>query len=278
MRNDHGTNQISGWILRARKLRLMNTLKRFIPQPMRQKAWQLALEQTHHDVLGSRLFIPADARNRSLMLGEYEPAVAARISSLLRPGMTFCDVGANIGVFTLLASKLVGETGRVVAFEPIPENAQVLRTNIEINGRRNVIALEKAVTEQGGRCEIHLSSLCGCHSMVAGPDSSAGKVLSVETVRLDQVDELAHIDLLKVDAEGAEVSVLRSLGTRRPHQIILEYNAERLAAAGYTGAQFLKVLTGLGYAKIEDLDEPARGLAPIEKGELSSTNLCASLR
>ena len=278
MTRENHSSQLSGWILRARKLRWMNSLKKFIPQPWRQRAWQIALSQSHHEVLGSRMFIPAEARNRDLLLGEYEPAVAKRIRAVLRPGMTFCDVGANMGVFTLFAAKLVGAAGRVVAFEPIPDNAQVLRTNIALNGRTNVLLLEKAIAEKSGRAEIHLSSLCGCHSLLARPDAPAGRSLFVETIRLDEIEGLERMDLLKIDAEGAEVSVLRSLGARRPSQIILEYNAERLRAAGCTGAQFLDVLHGLGYAEIEDLENPGSDLERIARGDIDASNLIATFR
>ncbi|HTD65130.1 MAG TPA: FkbM family methyltransferase [Candidatus Limnocylindria bacterium] len=222
------------------------------------------------------MFIPADARQRDLVLDEYEPAVSARMRSLLRAGMTVCDVGANIGVFSLFAAKLVGPQGRVIAFEPIPANVETLRANILLNRLSNVTLLEKAAAETSGRMEIHLSSLCGCHSLVSKPEASAGKVLFVETVRLEELAECASIDLLKIDAEGAEIAVLRSLGARRPRHLILEYNGARAKAAGFSGHEFIAILRGLGYAEIENLDDPAQGLAAITGTDSVSTNLYAS--
>lgn len=70
----------------------------------------------------------------SRALGLYEPEKTHELCSLLRPGMTFIDVGANKGDFTLLAAKCVGETGRVIAFEPAPENCKWIRESIAANG------------------------------------------------------------------------------------------------------------------------------------------------
>jgi FkbM family methyltransferase len=188
------------------------------------------------------------------MLDEYEPSVTDCLRSILRPGMTFCDVGANLGVFTLFASRLVGPSGRVVAFEPVPDNVEVLRTNLALNQCQNVLLIEKAVAEKRGHATIHLSALCGCHSLVSQPDGATARSLTVETVPLQEVNELSQIDLLKIDVEGTEMAVLRSLGDRRPKHVVLEYNAERTRAGGANGAIFIQTLRDLGYTNIESLD------------------------
>src|SRR5690606_15185214 len=64
----------------------------------------------------------------------YEPHVTAEVRRLLQPGMTFVDVGANIGYFALLAASLVGAQGKVIAFEPNLENCELLRRSIAANG------------------------------------------------------------------------------------------------------------------------------------------------
>jgi FkbM family methyltransferase len=266
---------VAHWIVRTRKSRWVQHIKWFIPSSLRRLAWRTAISRSHFEVLGSRIFIPVEARNKSLLLNEYEPEVTECIRSVLKEGMTFCDVGANIGVFTLFASRLVGSSGRVIAFEPIPENACVLRENIARNGCRNVLVLQKAAAEKTGGAEIHLSALCGCHSLISRPDGSTGGTLSVETIRLDEVPELTSVDLLKIDAEGAELSVLRSLGIRRPRHLILEYNGPRTRAAGYTGSQFLAQLSALGYSKIMNLDQPESGLRGLEEDTCEATNLHA---
>src|SRR6185503_1571545 len=193
---------VGHWIVRARRWPWVGRIKNLIPQRWRRAAWEIALESPQYEILGSQMRIPPEARNKSLLLDQYEPVVTERIRAILREGMTFCDVGANIGVLTVFAARLVGSTGKVISFEPIPENARFLRTNLALNHCHNVLVLEKAVAEVHGRAEIHLSSLCGCHSMVSQPDAATGQSLSIETVRLDEIAELARMDLLKIDAEG----------------------------------------------------------------------------
>jgi FkbM family methyltransferase len=175
----------------------------------------------------------------------------------------------------LFAASLVGPTGRVVAFEPVPENAEVLRTNLALNQCRNVTLFEKAVAVNQGQAILHLSSMCGCHSLISRPEGATARTISVETIPLRDVAELAEVDLLKIDVEGAELAVLQSLGSYRPRHVILEYNGERTRAAGHTGAQFLGALRDLGYSNIEPLDEVERGLDSITAGHCVSTNLHA---
>ena len=267
---------LSKWIVRARKIRWIQHLARLLPSSLRRRAWEAAASESHYQILGSCMFIPSHARNLSLLLDEYEPDVTECMRCILRPGMSFCDVGANLGVFTLFASKLVGPSGRVVAFEPVPENAEVLRTNLALNECKNVLVLEKAVSEQRGTATLHLSSQCGCHSLVSQPPGATARTISVETIPLQDVNELADIDLLKIDVEGAELTALRSLGTHRPKHIILEYNAERTRAAGANGAQFVQSLRDLGYDNIESLEEGADGsLASISAERCAAANLHA---
>ena len=68
----------------------------------------------------------------------YEPHVTAFMRRQLKPGMNVIDVGANIGYFTVLASKLVGDTGSVLAFEPNSENARLILLDVELNNLKNV--------------------------------------------------------------------------------------------------------------------------------------------
>src|SRR5437867_7825119 len=82
--------------------------------------------------------------------GRYEPQETALVRAILRPGMTFLDVGANWGYFTLAAAHLVGETGRVVSLEPDPRLFAVLRANLADNRLGHVVALPVAAAEQPG--------------------------------------------------------------------------------------------------------------------------------
>jgi FkbM family methyltransferase len=264
--------------LAARKSETVARWKHWLPHSIRHAAWRAAARREVFSVYGSQVFIPAEARNQSLLLDQYEPAVAARIRALLSLGMVFCDVGANLGVFSLLASRLVGDSGRVLAFEPVPANYEVLKRNVELNGCTNVRIVTKAVSDQPGTATIHLSEFCGCHSLLPHPAKETGTILSIEAVRLDSLPELRRIDLLKIDTEGTELQVLQSLGPIRPSHILLECNTACLEAGGSSGAEFLRALRKLGFDEIENLDAPSAGLSPIEAGHEGTWNLYAKPR
>lgn len=83
-------------------------------------------------------------------LGSYELDKQRRFATTLRPGHVVYDLGANAGFYTLLASKLVGRSGHVVAFEPLPENLAALRRHLELNGVDNVTVMDAAVWSSGG--------------------------------------------------------------------------------------------------------------------------------
>ena len=80
----------------------------------------------------------------------YEPGLTDYLKQALRPGMVFVDGGANVGYFTLLAAKLVGESGRVYAFEPEPRNFGLLERSVERNDAGNVVLTQAALADRAG--------------------------------------------------------------------------------------------------------------------------------
>ena len=256
-------------VVRARKSDFVARNKRWIPQRLRKLGWELAKSRSIYHVLGSEVYVPPDARNQGIALDQYEPEVTARIQEIVKEGMTVCDVGANIGLITLLASRLAGPTGRVVAFEPVPDNAEILHGNIQRNGCQNVTVIEKAVGAKPGCAEIHLSDHRGSHSLLPKLEHGTGRTLAIEVVRLDSLPELQKIDLLKIDVEGLEIEVLKGLGKVRPSYVILEFNSERCAAAGMNWAAFRQNLQGLGFNDIECLDDPKCDLDRLDEKPVS---------
>ncbi len=161
-------------------------------------------------------------------LGTYEPHTRKWFSALLAPGNVVYDVGANVGFFTLLASRIVGQEGAVVAFEPLPANVQALRRHVELNRAGNVTIVEAAVSDRRGRARFDTA-----RNPAMGGLATNG-ALEVETGRLDEfVSErsLPKPDLMKIDVEGAEVRVLqgaiRCIEEARP-AIVLSAHGWRL--------------------------------------------------
>ncbi|MBK9527721.1 MAG: FkbM family methyltransferase [Acidobacteria bacterium] len=193
-------------------------------------------------ILGS---LSGEGGGASVYLGEMEPEQTATMAEAMRPGNVFFDIGANVGYYTILASRLVGEAGKVVAFEPVPRNIEFLRQHIEINTAANVILRPQAVSGTKGTVRFSL-----------GPDSAMGHIgvadegdgeLEVETTTLDDVVSELGIapDVMKIDVEGAEREVFlgaaRMFETARP-VIFLSTHSDELRA------WCLEHLRGLGYA------------------------------
>lgn len=192
--------------------------------------------------LRGRWWLPA-SRGKILRIlgGTYEPEQTRLFEELLRPGHTVLDVGANVGYYTLLASVLVGDPGRVHAFEPEPRNAGFLRRHASLNRRGNVRVEQAAVSDREGTARFDFGSGSGTGHLA---DSGA---IEVRTLSLD--DYCAQHGLaphaIKIDVEGAEMSVLQgareTLVRHRPILFLSTHGAEVHAAA-------LALLRGLGYA------------------------------
>ena len=138
-----------------------------------------------------------------------EPHVARELESRLKPGDTFVDAGANIGFYTVMAAKIVGPKGRVVAIEMMPDTARQLRRNIAANGATNVTVYENALTSRGGKT-IHAVS----DGRKMGQASLAGAThqggVAVQSTTLNAIlNEIGLVRLIKMDVEGAEYDALR---------------------------------------------------------------------
>lgn len=159
--------------------------------------------------------------------GRYEPMKTEALLAQLREGDVVVDVGAHTGYYTVIASKLVGTTGKVFAFEPRPVNASLLRNHLKVNGIDNVTVFEKAVSSSTGEALFDVSRGTG-----RGRLSDTGE-LPVETRSLDELLDQSHIDeptFLKIDVEGGEVGVLagakRLIDEGRPRILVATHSDE----------------------------------------------------
>src|SRR6185437_11707673 len=118
--------------------------------------------RTGLSVLPSRLIVPivqgptrgyrwiAGSSTHGCWLGSYELEKQRVFRSFADPGSVIYDIGANVGIYTLLGATLVGGCGHVVAFEPLPRNLRLLHRHIELNNLQNVTIVEKAVSDRDG--------------------------------------------------------------------------------------------------------------------------------
>lgn len=140
-------------------------------------------------------------------LGHYESEIQRRLPELVRPGMVCYDLGANAGFYTLALALLAGPTGRVVAFEPLAENAAHLLHHLAINDLPQVSLVQAAVADTDGLASFQVHASRSMGSLTTGAASN----YLVPTVRLDTLLErhgLPAPDFIKIDVEGGELAAL----------------------------------------------------------------------
>lgn len=187
--------------------------------------------------------------------GVWEPHITRWISRRLEPGDTFVDVGANVGYYSLLASRLVGEGGAVVAIEASPRTFEELRANLALNGVSNVRAVNLAASECEGSVRIYRGHEhnTGLTTILEG----RGFELECE-VRAAPLSAILHSEearnarLFKIDVEGAEWSVVAGMesligGGRPDLEIIMEVNPELLARQGRTPDELIRPFSDAGF-------------------------------
>lgn len=187
-----------------------------------------------------------------MLTNQYERDTVKLFNKIITPGMHIVDIGAHIGFFSRMYSKLVGPTGRVYCFEADPENYALLEKNTR--GLTNVSLNKIAISDKNGTIDFyHIDNSTGCHSMV-NPDSPSHKI-TVDSVTLDSLIEkgvVNDVDLIKIDIEGGEPFAFRGmeklLTESKKIKLVAEYNEASLLSGGTSGAEFLKQISSYGFA------------------------------
>lgn len=203
---------------------------------------------------GARFILGAlsgEGGGASVYLDSMEPEQTHRFADTLTNGDVFFDIGANVGFYTVLGSKLVGSNGTVVAFEPVLRNLLYLHQHIELNKCKNVTVVSAACSNESSVAKFsaganfaegHLASANG-HS----EKTSASRLAIVPTVTIDAVVEQLGVfpTTIKMDVEGAEFMALQgahhTLTTAKP-KIFLSVHSPQLRIV------CLEYLESLGYS------------------------------
>lgn len=220
---------------------------------------------------------------RKWAMGRYEPHVLDRFSAHVEPGMHIVDVGANFGIYSLVASGQLEGDGQVWAFEPNPTVYEILARNVEENELSDVVeTVRRAVSDEDGEQIYQVDPrLSGTGEIQSGDNSRARfyEEHRVETVRLDTYfaeQGWPEADLVKMDVEGHEFAVLdgmRELSKRNPQmELVLEYGLDHLERAGVEPADLIARLKDLGFDSFEivDFEEPVMLDLPDDLDELAS--------
>jgi len=223
---------------------------------------------------GVRMFLPPRWRGVAKLIyafrDYYEPELAY-LEKLLSPGKIFVDAGANFGIYTAMASKTVGEAGRVISFEPSVRAFPVLRHNIAINGFKNVQAFPLALTDKPGKAWLYHHSAVGSDALAKDstfdPHAYAQEI---DTESLDNVlrrTRVERVDVIKMDVQGAEELALRGANdiiiSMRP-VIMFEFHPEGAISLGLEPHGAWNFLEGLGYDffGVEQQGKATRLLSP----------------
>jgi len=185
--------------------------------------------------------------------GEHDPRITSVLDAVLRPGDTVLDIGANFGVVGLFACKKVGEQGKVHLFEPQPAVAQFLRTSMLINGYRQAVIHECALSRRSGSAEMAIidAGNLGMATLV-----SEDKRLAAERIRVRVENagefvralECQQVSLIKIDVEGHEGVVLESMRDWmqevKPGVVLFECHVGK---DGFWSENAVTLLSGMGY-------------------------------
>ena len=179
------------------------------------------------------------------------------VKRYLKLGMNFFDVGANGGLYTLIAARRVGATGIVHAFEPGPEAFELLRHNVQLNDLGNVKANQVAISDNDGTAQFAICSdgALSSFSQNTLPQQVIKSWVDVTTRTLDTYvigNDLKHVDMIKIDVEGAETLVLKGCEKmlrilHQPPTILCEFSDITLRAMGTSSAELWQCFERLGY-------------------------------
>lgn len=193
-------------------------------------------------------FLPSSSVGRSIYyLGDWEHWDTIYWRRTIKPGWTVVDVGANLGYYALLASRLIGPQGRVFAFEPTPSTYQVLLENIGLNRARNIAPYQVAMCDFCGSVSVIEQEVDGWNRIGLDGEPGAHRVPSLTLDRFVDEQKLERIDMIKVDIEGAEHKFLQgaraTIKSFRPI-IAVELKPSALATFGATVGDLTKELNG----------------------------------
>ncbi len=168
----------------------------------------------------------------------------AMLSGLVKPGMNVVDVGSNLGLYTILLSRLVGPTGHVLAFEPDPDLFSLLQQSSLLNGCTNVTARNLALGSKDGRLALQTMLInSGDNYLGEGHNRMFRRSIDTRVAPLDELVLDRVPDFVKIDVQGWELEVLRGMSRllecNSNIRIVFEYWPEGLRRAGHTADDIL---------------------------------------
>lgn len=228
----------------------------------------MAYPETFYLVDGHKMFLDSKDSLHLSINGIYEPFETELVKKEIKKGDVVLDIGANIGYYTLIFAKLVGENGKVFAFEPDPTNFSLLKKNVEINGYGNrVVLVQKAVSNKTEKIKLYLcEDNKGDHRIYDSHDGRQS--IEIEAIRLDDYFKNYNgtIDFIKMDIQGAEGWAIQGmhnlLKKNKTVKIVTEFWPIGLKGSGIDPDEYFKILIELGF-KLYEINEQEKKIKPI---------------
>jgi len=243
------------------------------------------------DAYGVRFILePWDAATkRDRMSGEFYRDEFSALEKLINEGDTVFDLGANIGLHTALFSRWVGDAGRVLAFEPVPETAWHLRETLALNRCANVEVFEMAILDRSGYAEMNtFSQKYAAWNSFGKPAFGGVQPNGVATVPIRDLDSFCNdehihrISFLKIDVEGFEKSVILGarelLSANRIESLSFEISQIPLAGSGVKPKEIFDALGVHGYASYRFDPKTQSFVGPVHDSDAFYENFYASQR
>jgi FkbM family methyltransferase len=184
------------------------------------------------------------------------------LKKILKPGDFFIDIGCNVGLFSLIASQLVGEKGKVICFEPTPKTFKRLKENIELNSFNNIDSKNIGLSNEIGQLFLNQSEngFDAWNTFASNIDYKFQNKVKVDVSTLD--NEIQNLDknkisLIKIDVEGWEKFVLegaKEILVNYSPVLLIEFTESNTFAAGYMVQEIYMFLTSLGYKWFSYID------------------------
>ena len=220
-----------------------------------QKLAGTSLERVWSHVPGGEVLAPLNdyVGRAAFYVGDLDRKITWICTQIVRPGDTVLDIGANIGMVTLWLSKLVGNNGKVHAFEPNPMLQKILEETLKYNSVSNIRLHPIALGSEEGSLELRIPRLnAGAASLIRNRELSNCDVIKVPVRPLSKIvveEGIKSVRMIKIDVEGFEAEVLQGgqevLRSIRPEAILFELNERSRCAA--CEQPVIKILRDFGY-------------------------------
>lgn len=191
--------------------------------------------------------------------GIWEESETELIKKIVSDGDVVLDLGANIGYYTMIFAKLIGPKGKVFAFEPEPNNFELLKKNLTINGYQNSTIEDAAVSDENGEIKLYLSEGRATNHRTFHSKSVSKNFVVVKKVKLDDYFKnnpiRKRISFVKMDVEGSELDALKGmtsiLNENKNIKILIEFAPQNIREFGAQPSDLLKILRNHGFSLYE---------------------------